>query len=561
VSLGYRLLVLVLVAAVPVFVLQISREVTLRASRAAEIDDNAVTIGRLVAARQNRLIEGVRAILTAAAQLDSVRTLESEACGHDLQLIAAPFPEITGISAIAPSGDAVCSSAAEFRPINIADRDYFQRTMQTKAFQASGFIIGRQTGRGSIAFTYPQLDAEGDVLMITLVAISSDTMSQTFAEVPLPEGAFVALIDGSGVVAGSWPNPEAWVGRDLPGLPLAAAAGQIPTGALRIRVDNEVHAVSLVPLARAANLIVAVGLPLAPAAQANQTIFQREIGVTIGIFLFAAAAALLGAHFWVRRPIVRLTRTADAITQGHLDARPEKVASVPEIAALREGLDAMAVALEKRQSELMSALGQKELLLREMNHRVKNSLQLVASIVGLQTQRIADPRVRETFEEASRQIAVIARVHQRLYRDEKVDSVAFGAFLEEMCEELKVVLGVDDATIACEAEPFRLPIDQAIPLGLIANELITNAYKYARPPAGEKNLISVSSRREGSDVVLSVADGGGPLPNGPGQTDGFGMRMIGALVAQLRGRLEVEERRLGKAIVVHLPVEIAPIAA
>ena len=66
-SLGYRLLVLVLVAAVPVFVLQISREVTLRASRAAEIDDNAVTIGRLVAARQNRLIEGVRAILTAAA--------------------------------------------------------------------------------------------------------------------------------------------------------------------------------------------------------------------------------------------------------------------------------------------------------------------------------------------------------------------------------------------------------------------------------------------------------------------------------------------------------------
>src|SRR5207244_1103804 len=114
------------------------------------------------------------------------------------------------------------------------------------------------------------------------------------------------------------------------------------------------------------------------------------------------------------------------------------------------------------------------------------------------------------FDEATRKIAMIAQLHQRLYREGDVESLAFDAFLSEICTDLAAMIG-SDVRITCEARPCRLSVDQAVPLALVVNELITNAAKHAYPDgaAGEVQVTCEAAARE---VTVTVADRGAPLP-------------------------------------------------
>jgi two-component sensor histidine kinase len=209
-------------------------------------------------------------------------------------------------------------------------------------------------------------------------------------------------------------------------------------------------------------------------------------------------------------------------------------------------------------------MAQKDIVLKEMNHRVKNSLQIVASIFRLQAAQISDKAARQQFEQASQRVGTIAGVHQRLYHHEDVQSVDFGQFLREMCRDIGETLGAQEHEIACDADDFRLPTDQGIPLALIANELVTNAFKYARPRPDESGKyaaghIVVSCQIAGSEVVLSVADGGAPLDTLSGK--GLGAQIIQGLVNQLRGQIGIEQRPHGKAIVARVPVQVPSLVA
>jgi two-component sensor histidine kinase len=316
------------------------------------------------------------------------------------------------------------------------------------------------------------------------------------------------------------------------------------------------YSIGTAPLAQAPTFVVAVGLPLGPILQASQAQFLQQIAFTSGVFLVAAALAFIGAYYWVHRPVAGLTKAADAIALGDLTARPDRGAAAPEVRALGHHMEKMATALAVRQSQLAAALAQKDILLQEMNHRVKNSLQLVASIFRLQAGQISDKTAREQFDQASGRISTIARVHQRLYHHDDVQTVDFGQFLREMCRDIGETLGAQEQEIACEADEARLPTYQSIPLALIANELVTNAFKYARLRPDESGKyasghIVVSCHIVGAQVVLSVADGGAPLAALTGK--GLGAQIIQGLVNQLRGRIDIERRPHGKAIVIRVP--------
>ena len=128
---------------------------------------------------------------------------------------------------------------------------------------------------------------------------------------------------------------------------------------------------------------------------------------------------------------------------------------------------------------LAEAVHQKEILLREVNHRVKNSLQLVASLLNMQRSQIKDPATRRQFEDAAQRIATVAKVHQRLYRDERIDQVALDQLLDELCADLEAVGSGRNIHIKCTAEPCTLPTERIIPVAIIVNELILNAFKHS----------------------------------------------------------------------------------
>ncbi|HYH37813.1 MAG TPA: histidine kinase dimerization/phosphoacceptor domain -containing protein [Azospirillum sp.] len=203
--------------------------------------------------------------------------------------------------------------------------------------------------------------------------------------------------------------------------------------------------------------------------------------------------------------------------------------------------------IERRLAEALAA---RDALIREVHHRVKNSLMMVVGLLHLQGQQVADADARRHFEEARRRVSAVARMHEKLYRIEDVEAVDFSEFLRELCAET-----LDNSPVAgrvaleVDAEAMALPTDCALPLALVANELVTNAVKHAFPD-GRAGRIVVGFRSEDGGWTLRVADDGAGLPDdfGTATTRSLGMRLITALTRQIGASVEVE-RAAGTAFV------------
>lgn len=554
--LGARLAVMILLAAVPVFVIQIFQLLDEREARRQSILEGAQTVASQIAARGDRLVTSARFLLTAVTRLTAVRNADAEACHLELRAIARELPEIVGLAVLEPDGSALCSTSGPRRPINVGDREYFKETLRSRSFQASGYIVGRVTGRGSMVFTYPVV-RDDEVMLVALAAISTDAFSATLADPSLPAGAFVMLLDDKGRVLARWPEPEQWVGRDLSGTGWVRPPSAPTRAARRVTLEGEKQVEYALGYARvqepsAATAIVA--LPVAPALAEADALFRRSISLTVMVFLAAIAVAWVGAIYAVRRPIRQLSEQIDAIARG--EEKPPVASGLPELRQLSEHFHRLSRSLAARQAELTAALQQKDMLLREVNHRVKNSLQLIASLFSLQRSRIRDDEVRHHFEDAMHRVYTVGRVHQRLYQDQQFDSLQFDRLLAELCEELSQALRRGPGPeLECRASDLRLATDKAIPLGLIVNELVTNAFKYAYPD-GSTGSIRVECRKEGDELALEVFDAGGPLPEGfdPERSEGLGMKVIMALVRQLNGTIEVVPRPVGKSFIVRCTI-------
>ena len=156
-------------------------------------------------------------------------------------------------------------------------------------------------------------------------------------------------------------------------------------------------------------------------------------------------------------------------------------------------------ARKRAEEERDAALEAHRPLLRELTHRVRNHLQMIASMLALQGSRQDDPSVRSILEKAIQRIHTLAGLHDQLYRDNDFGSVDMRSYLDQICAQMRQsVLPELRIELVCESAPVRLAVDQAVPLGLIVSELVTNAIKYAFPHDGSGTVT----------VRLSVDEGG-----------------------------------------------------
>ncbi|MBC7569668.1 MAG: sensor histidine kinase [Spirosoma sp.] len=182
-------------------------------------------------------------------------------------------------------------------------------------------------------------------------------------------------------------------------------------------------------------------------------------------------------------------------------------------------------------------------LVREQNHRVKNNLQVVASLLSLQANRLTDNTAQQAVEESQYRVQAMATLHRRLYDGEHLASVYLPDYLTELVEDVLVAFGYPYLQPELDIAPITLSADEALPLGLILNELTTNACKYAFPGHPDP-IFRVSCQQKGNQLQLDVADNGpgleGPGLEGPAEprlknADSFGMRLIQLEADQLRG--------------------------
>jgi two-component system, sensor histidine kinase PdtaS len=198
----------------------------------------------------------------------------------------------------------------------------------------------------------------------------------------------------------------------------------------------------------------------------------------------------------------------------------------------------------KREEErLRAALKEKEILLGEIHHRVKNNLQIVHSLLDLQSASISDPAAVEMLRDGQNRIRSMALIHQLLYFSKDFARVDFATFLDNLIPTLvsSYAIESDRFTISINAADGQLPLNAAVPCGLIANELISNAFKHAFP--GERRgEITIELNRDGTDhAVLMVSDDGIGIPDDLvlESTSTFGLQLVMLLADQLGGELEI----------------------
>ena len=198
----------------------------------------------------------------------------------------------------------------------------------------------------------------------------------------------------------------------------------------------------------------------------------------------------------------------------------------------------------RAEAELKQALDEKELLLREIHHRVKNNMQVISSLLILQTEQVTDPALRQALNVSQNRVKTMAMIHESLYRTGSLAAINLQDYLERLCGDMYLALASGGVRIAfdIQAEGVVMNIDQAVPCGLIINELVTNAIKYAFEPGGQ-GRISIQAGLSGPDRLrIRVADDGRGLPPDfdLGRHAGLGLNLVQGLAErQLKGRFRL----------------------
>ena len=211
---------------------------------------------------------------------------------------------------------------------------------------------------------------------------------------------------------------------------------------------------------------------------------------------------------------------------------------------------------KETEEQIRASLREKEALLKEVHHRVKNNLQIVSSLLNLQSESIQNAEARALFRESQDRLRSIALIHETLYRNEALAGLDFDEYIQNLTTHLARSYGAAEAGIQLRAsvESVRLGLDVAIPCGLIVTELVTNAFKYAFSK-GSRGIVEIDVRRGGKGgVVLEVRDNGVGLPADfeIEKTDSLGLKLVAMLTRQLHGEMEFRRLDSGSAFTIRL---------
>jgi PAS domain S-box-containing protein len=201
---------------------------------------------------------------------------------------------------------------------------------------------------------------------------------------------------------------------------------------------------------------------------------------------------------------------------------------------------------KRAEGMLKTSLKEKELLLREIHHRVKNSLQLISSLLTLQASEIDDEKILARYKESENRIHTIALIHESLYQSTNISNINFRDYVEVLVEDIMNSFGVSTNKVKTilKLGDYNLGIETAIPLGLIINELVSNSLKHAFK-GYDKGEIKIILEKNDETYTLTIKDNGIGLPEGFkfGETSSLGILLINSLVNQLEGELDVEVNR------------------
>ncbi len=208
--------------------------------------------------------------------------------------------------------------------------------------------------------------------------------------------------------------------------------------------------------------------------------------------------------------------------------------------------------VRKRTTALEEALEAKTLLLHEVDHRVKNNLTMIGSLLRLQSRQIGDPVISSKLDAMLERVDALATVHRRLYQSDDVTRFDVGAFAASLVADVIGASGRTDITVEADIEALEIPSSKAAALGLIINELVTNAVKHAFAD-GRAGTLGVSAKQAGGRAVIRIADDGHGMARAEALVDGLGRTLVARLCRQVGATASWVRLDAGTAVTIDFP--------
>jgi two-component sensor histidine kinase len=567
-SLRTKLLAATAIALLPVLILASWRTYDdVKATQSGRADAVAAA-AELAVSRHRELIEGSHRMMVAACAADVVRRsvdpaatpADVDACESYLLGLVRKFPADYSAAIVTDAdGVARCSSVRTAVGTSFADRDVFKLVRDTMGFSVGAYAASRITPQTIIPIAVP-IAVDGRFRGMCALDISLRAFSDLVRSAGSNEATAVILVDrrgtmigGNAELASSLPVPKRFAAAVAAAEPVFTDYGQ--DGTLR-----EFH---VQPLASGATFAV-TALPL---SETYGTVLADwgALVLLIFILLLVLMVVWLGTNRWCLRPLASVGEYASRIARGEDAKFAPAQGWTPEMVSVADAVQQMAVAITNRENELNAGLEQRDHMLREIHHRVKNNLQMISSLLNLQAGEIRSPRIRRLFGDAQNRVLTLSILHRHLYERSSWSLVDFQQFISDLVRQVSV---------SRQAEPrvsprfhIRAPImavgpDTAIPIGLIVTEAIGSAMSHEFSGVTTPEVRIEAMERDGNDgkeVELVIEDNGIDTNRGSlgsrTQGGGFGLTLVHGLAMQLGGRAVVTAREGGGTrVVVRFPM-------
>lgn len=542
--LGFRLGGLLSIAILPIGMISVIQ--TLHLSSEAERSTEIALQGRTAAAAA-----GERALLQTAigsadalgasilSQLDDPQTCSAtlrEYVENSGTFLYAGFTNLQGLN--------TCSSAGQVK--DLRSSPHFQAFLKTPGTLITATNRGPVSGAKVVIVSQP-LYRDSELLGYVALSMSQDLLRSTHTTLYWAKDARIVTFNASGqALSGdltdeAFDDPAAILPR---GMTLASLVSQADSSFRGRTSSGESRVFSVVPVVP--DLVYALGSWSPQITGIAGLNLSRYAAILFPVALWAVSLAV--AYFAVYRLVLRHVRELRGqmrrFALGERSVAPPILTGAPgEIRDVSETFHNMARILIRDEAAMEEAVTEKTVLLKEVHHRVKNNLQLIASIINMQSRVIDDTDAKRVLRSVQDRVASLATIYKNLYQAEHLDSVEADRLIREIIGQMSTASIASDMALRVESDLARLTLlpDQAVPLTLLTTEAFTNALKYAgRPEGQDRAWVRVRLTRDDDGMASLEIDNslGQPLEDQEGT--GLGSQLIEAFAMQLDAEAEIE---------------------
>lgn len=519
-TLRARLLLLILLAAVPTIAIEAYSEAELRSTRQQEIRQEALQLMRLVTAEQERIDESARQLLVGFSEGAEVHARDWAQCSATAKSVLARVEGYVNIGIATADGDLLCSGLPPPPDKDMRRQNFLEELTASGNLLLGRYHVGLITGKPVLMVAVPLPQSVGPVPLVAWANIDLQWLARHFADRFDSPNLTMLLADSGGTILVRLPDNAAWAGKPLGDQYASLLHGSAEGVKDTTGIDGEERIIAYSPLGAAPKgIYVGVGLSKAPfMAPIDRSTFWMA-GLSAAVFVLATAAAWLIGDVSIRRPVEKLLRAARAWQTGDFAARAALPKTGSEINALGTAFDDMAAAVQTRDRTRQTVEDNEKLLLQELQHRSNNLLAIIQSIARGSFKGNSVEEARKAFDS---RLQALARSNLQLNK-------STGAALD-FADVVRAELAMFPDRTAIDGNSIPIRPQLAQKFTLVLHELMTNAVKYGAL-AGPNGRVAVSwtLQRNGAEPVLRLRwqERGGPPVVAPGKK-GFGSLLIKA---------------------------------